>query len=142
MSIIRRYDPLFPDLMLRFWPVLAFAALAPQAHAQQTGAGQQSGAVVYEFQHLVVDETISRIGKEFYDGFYQRWESPQGAQPYTLRVEEQPSPGIGVRVRVLLWDQPIFEAFLQPRAELIEEQVGLAVRAATQSVQTTRRVIL
>jgi curli production assembly/transport component CsgE len=107
------------------------------------GQAQDSAAVVsYEFQHLLIDDTISRIGKEFYEDFYRRWESPKNVAPHTLRIEEQPSIGIGVRVRVLLWEQPIFESFLQPRPELIEEQVTLALRAASQAVQTTRRVIL
>lgn len=130
--------------MLRLLLALVFALLCQPVAAQSEAPPRPSvdNGVVYEFQHLIVDETISRIGKEFYDGFYQRWETPEGARPYTLRVDEQPSPGVGVRVRVLLWDQPIFETFLQPRPELIEEQVSRAIQIASRSVVTTRRTIL
>jgi hypothetical protein len=84
---------------------------------------------------LVVDETISRAGAQFYDIFYQLWRPPPGAAFSTVVLSEQPLPGQGTLVSVRLDGEIVFQSRLQPREEVIEQ-------TAEQAVQTTLRRIV
>ena len=81
---------------------------------------------------LVVDETVSRAGAQFYDVFYQLWRPPPGASFSTLVLSEQPVPGQGTLVSVRLDGEVVFQSRLQPREEVIEQ-------TAQQAVQTVLR---
>lgn len=81
----------------------------------------------YGIPGLVVDETRTTIGRDFYDVFYEVWQAPEGSVNYTVVVEEQPVPSLGTRVIVRLNDQVTFDSRLQPRYELIQQAAFAAV---------------
>ncbi len=78
---------------------------------------------------LVVDETFSKVGHDFYDFFYSNWESPKNVKDYTITISEKPLPQLGAQITIKVNDTPVFQRFIQPRYELIQEmaQQGLAV---------------
>ncbi len=78
---------------------------------------------------LVVDETFSKIGHDFYDLFYSQWESPKNVNDYTITISEKPLPQLGTQITILVNDTPVFRKFIQPRYELIQEmaQQGLEI---------------
>jgi len=78
---------------------------------------------------LVVDETFSKIGHDFYDLFYSNWESPKNVKDYTITISEKPLPQLGTQITIKVNDTPVFQRFIQPRYEIIQEmaQQGLAV---------------
>lgn len=78
---------------------------------------------------LVVDETISRAGAQFYDVFYQLWRPPPGAAFSTVVLSEQPLPGQGTLVSVRLDGEVVFQSRLQPREEAIEQAAQAAAQA-------------
>src|SRR5699024_1705249 len=73
-----------------------------------------------ELGGFVLDETISKLGRNFYVLFYQHWKAPEGASNYTLTITEQPAIGRGTQVTVMLDYDKIFTARLQPRYEYID----------------------
>ena len=78
---------------------------------------------------LVVDETFSKVGHDFYDFFYSNWESPKNVKDYTITISEKPLPQLGTQITIKVNDTPVFQRFVQPRYELIQEmaQQGLAI---------------
>lgn len=76
---------------------------------------------------LVVNETQSPTGQDFFDIFYSAWEPPKGVRSFTVRVQEQPIQGLYTRVLILLDDEPLIQIPLQPRRAYIED---MARRAA------------
>ena len=84
----------------------------------------------YGITGLVVDETRTTIGRDFYDIFYEAWQPPEGSVNYTVVVEEQPVPSLGTRVIVRINDQVAFDTRLQPRYEMIQEAALAAVAYA------------
>ncbi len=84
---------------------------------------------------LVVDETRSKLGRDFYDLFYSTWQAPGGAVNYTVTVQERPAPGMGTFVVVRVNDEISFQARLQPRYEFI----GRAAEAAVYYVRRRLR---
>ena len=81
----------------------------------------------YGISGLVVDETRTTIGRDFYDVFYEAWSAPEGSVNYTVVVEEQPVPSLGTRIIVRINDEVAFDTRLQPRYELIREAALAAV---------------
>jgi len=75
---------------------------------------------------LVINDTRTTIGRDFYDVFYSRWETPKGAENVMIRVYEQPRPNLGTRIVVDVEDRTVFRANLRPRFEQIKQ----AARAA------------
>lgn len=71
--------------------------------------------------NLVVDETQTRIGRDFYDLFYSIWEfPPSDGQHQTVTIQELPVPGAGTRVIVMVEGETAFETQIQPRYDVIE----------------------
>lgn len=81
---------------------------------------------------MVLDETRSKMGSNFYSIFYNHWEAPENAQTFTLTIREQPVPSRGTMIMIELDDQPIFRHRLEPRYYKTEQ-------AAKQAAQICRR---
>jgi hypothetical protein len=104
------------------------------ADSADTDAEQRLIPQSYGITGLVVDETRTTIGRDFYDTFYEAWTTPEGSVNYTVVVEEQPVPGRGTRVLVRLNDEIAFDTRLQPGYDRIRE-------AALAAVGYTRRAL-
>ncbi len=88
-----------------------------------------------EMNGLVIDETITKIGRDFYELFYTRWEAPPSAMGYTLYIKEQPQPGRGTRISVLLNDTELISQALQAREELLLAVATHAIKRAHYQIQ-------
>lgn len=122
------------DLAMGYQELLReYRSLQPVPFFDTAGMGAaEEGAVYIEIDGLVMDETQSKIGRDFYDAFYTRWEAPKGAVNFTVTVREQPVPNRGTRVTVQVNDEMVFRANLRPRQDQIET-------AARQAVYYARR---
>lgn len=74
-----------------------------------------------EVDGLIVDETITKIGRDFYDVFNRQWEAPNDIHNYTILIQEKPTRSNGAYVVVSVNDEPVFEYNVQPRYDVIEE---------------------
>ncbi len=99
------------------------------------GGVEDDGVQRLEIDGLIVDETLSKIGRDFYDYFYSRWQAPPDAVNFTVTITEQPVPGLGTRVLVKVNDELVFQAQLQPREELIENAAQQAIYYTAGSLQ-------
>lgn len=84
---------------------------------------------------MVIDETRSTQGRDFYNIFYRNWQAPEGAMNYTVYVREQPGRGRGSVVEVRVNDEIAFRSQLQPRYDMIEQTAHQAVRFTRQFMQ-------
>jgi hypothetical protein len=73
-----------------------------------------------ELDGMVVDETITRIGRDFYDAFFAVWSSPPHAINFTISIHEQPAPGLGTLIMIRANDEVVYQVRLQPQIEQIE----------------------
>lgn len=81
-----------------------------------------------EINGLVVDETITKVGRDFYELFYQYWEAPPSSISYSVFVREQPLNGLGSKITVHVNDTEVFSQALQPRYDVVEAASRYAVR--------------
>ena len=76
---------------------------------------------------LLVDDTKTKSGKDFYDLFYQQWEAPAGAKNYTIFIIEKPFRLTTTMVEIMINETMVYQSFLQPRYDYIETLTAQAV---------------
>lgn len=89
----------------------------------------------FEIDGLLIDETLTKTGHDFYDIFYGTWDAPEQVTNYTVRIIERPLRGRGFQIIVSVNDVEIIEENLQPRYDMLEE-------AALNAVENTRSYLL
>ncbi len=80
---------------------------------------------------FIFNETISPIGKEFFDLYRNQWVNPAKDQQLTITVTEKLMPGMGTTLIVTIGDQRIYSTFLRPNREKIEAAAEDALKAST-----------
>ena len=84
-----------------------------------------------EIEGLIVDATQTKIGRDFYEIFYSAWSPAENLPKLSIVITEKPLPGSGTQVSVLIGDNLIFQRFVQPRYDIIEENAKYAIQIAT-----------
>lgn len=92
----------------------------------------KSNDVEIEIDGLLVDDTKTKIGKDFYDLFYNSWQAPQGAKNYTITISEKPFRLSSTQIVVSINENPVYQAILQPRQDIVEA-LSMDAIANTQS---------
>ncbi len=80
-----------------------------------------------ELDGMLFDETKTKSGKDFYDYFYSLWEAPPGARNFSLFITEKPYRLTTTQIEVKINETVVFQSFLQPRADIVEELAKYAV---------------
>jgi len=86
-----------------------------------------------EIDGLIIDQTQTRIGQEFYQNFVTFWEAPLGIEDYNILITEMANPTWGswiwVEVGGFVSKEIVYREILKPRSEEIEKtaQKGVEV---------------
>lgn len=80
-----------------------------------------------ELDGMLFDETKTKSGKDFYDYFYSSWEAPPGASNFSIFITEAPYRLTTTQIEVRINETIVFQSFLQPRADIVEELAKYAV---------------
>ena len=86
----------------------------------------------YEVDGLVVDQTISKLGRDFYNLFFNTFEAPAGSGSYVVTITEKPARGINILITVAVNNEDLLETPLQPNEAYIEAAVVEAVATVSQ----------
>ena len=102
-----------------------------------TGAHRRGAASALDaFEGIVIDQTITRAGKDFYQLFSTSWHDQPLAERYTISVKEQPSARFGSQVYVMFGSKRIFQGQISPNRHQIkilsEAAVDIAYKAVTE----------
>lgn len=90
---------------------------------------------------LIVDESVTKLGRDFYEYFFSKWEEPPKVKNYTVYLAERTLPRFGTIVAVRVNDDRIFERFVQPRPTKIEEAADQAIRATLRYLRNYQQTI-
>lgn len=80
----------------------------------------KSGDLEIEIDGLLVDDTKTKTGKDFYDLFYGSWEAPKVAKNFTITISEKPFRLSSTLIVVSINDTPVYQSVLQPRQDIVE----------------------
>ena len=87
--------------------------------------------LMQEITGLIIEETMTKIGYEFYEFFFLFWEPPEvELKDYNILITERASPRWGSWVQVAVNETVIWSRVLRPRSAEIEEAVKQAIEAA------------
>jgi curli production assembly/transport component CsgE len=73
-----------------------------------------------EIDGLIIEETLTKSGNDFYDFFYRDWEPPAEARNYTIYIVERPFRLNMTMIEISINDNTVIQAFMQPRLEFVE----------------------
>ena len=80
-----------------------------------------------ELDGLLVDDTKTKSGKDFYDMFYSNWEAPSKAKNYSIIISEKPFRLTTTIIVITINENLIYQTILQPRQDIIEMQTEEAI---------------
>lgn len=76
---------------------------------------------------IIVDETRTKSGRDFYECFQNLWDTPTNIHDYTITIQELPDRLMTTQINVLVNDNIAYRAIIQSRYEIIESQAEDAV---------------
>jgi len=97
-----------------------------------------------EIDGIVIDETISKSGREFYELFYKHWNTLTGYSGFSAIVVEKPYRLNNTLIEVTLDDNLVYQAMVQRRYDLIEEMAQQAISYVTthmEQLQNTQKAL-
>lgn len=84
--------------------------------------------LMQEITGLIIAESMTKIGYEFYETFFLLWYPPQTIlKHYNILIAEKASPMWGSLVEVNIGETTIWSMVLRPRSEEIEDAVKQAI---------------
>ncbi len=99
----------------------AYTVPAVKAPGDTSRAGVASESDNIGIGGLVIDHTISALGRNFVYLFNQDWNPPASLGSYTVVIEEKPMPTLGTLIFVKVNGNYVFKRFIQPRYSTIRE---------------------
>jgi len=85
-----------------------------------------------EIDGLIIDQTLTKIGHEFYEYFYALWEAPLEIKDYTIFITEKATLSSTSLIWINLNEMIIYQQLLKPRSEEIEEAAKSGVATTLQ----------
>ena len=85
-----------------------------------------------EIGEMIFDETITKVGRDFYDEFFNNWNNPTQIKDFSITIKEMPMPGIGTQITVMIDEFELLKQFIRPNQEMIEMLSAYAVDLASQ----------
>jgi curli production assembly/transport component CsgE len=121
----------------RFLAALALVC-APAVLAQPPTGTENAAAAARPadpYSGVVVNNTITFIGHEFYQTFVASWRDEPGVDRFTVAIHERPSARWGSLVFIEYENRELFRAFLSPgRRDYVRQSAADAVRIIYQRV--------
>ena len=101
-------------------PVFLLVLAVLFAAGFEAGARAQQEA---EIDGLIIDETVSRIGQDFYRHFVNRWEPLKGIEDYNILINERANARWGSWISIKVNDATVYVKVLRSRPTEIEAAV-------------------
>ena len=107
-------------LIRRWLPVLFLLLFIPLPF---NGQSLENGL---EIEGLVLDRTRTKLGSDFYDIFYSRWDPPAEIKGFNITITEKPIPRMGTLIQVDINSKVVYRQRLTPRYADIEKKAEQA----------------
>lgn len=83
-----------------------------------------------EIESLIIDQTRTKFGHDFYQSFNLFWEPPPGIESYNILIDEQAEPRLGSWIAVEVNTVLVYRALLKPNPEDIEVKAKEAIEVS------------
>jgi curli production assembly/transport component CsgE len=89
---------------------------------------------------LIINETVSKMGNDFYQYFHDNWDIPASAKKFTIYINEKPMPGMGNLITIKINHDEIFKNRISPRQEVIKSLAGYAISQAQRYLMNYEKI--
>lgn len=93
-----------------------------------------------EIDGLLIDETRTKVGRDFYDMFFALWVAPKKVKNYSLTIKEMVIPGLATEISVVVNESIVFKQRVQPRYEVLLQMTKYANHRAVQYINSNEKV--
>lgn len=123
-----------------FFPLMAMILCMPAMSREDGGANGKGGVDEEKMQNegisgLIVDNTVTFIGRDFYDAFALAWLDQRVGDIGNLSINERPTARSGSRVWVESNGRSLFQVFLSPVRANIETTARKAAKSVARRVE-------
>lgn len=80
--------------------------------------------VVFELKGLAIDETKSKVGKDFYDLFYIQYSQLPDKSNSTITISELPVRGTSGQINIEIDDKIVYSFITNPSEDYLKEQLA------------------
>ncbi|MFC3161030.1 Curli assembly protein CsgE [Chryseobacterium arachidis] len=84
--------------------------------------------VFYELKGLTIDETKSKVGKDFYDLFYMYYSQIPDKSTSAVTISELPSRGTSGQINVQIDDKIVYSFMTNPSDDYLKEQLSASLK--------------
>ncbi|WP_372792482.1 curli-like amyloid fiber formation chaperone CsgH [Lutibacter sp.] len=81
---------------------------------------------------IVIDEVLTKIGKDFHDYFYQEYLTSGTQYPFIITIAEKPYFGTSSIISVKVDDRVLFEFISKPDEEFLKSNVKISLQNLSQ----------
>ena len=92
-----------------------------------------------EISGMMSDETTTKFGHEFFDAFHRAWKPLLGSR-YNITINERVDPLRGSMVSLRLDQNVIYEGFLSPRTDAINDLAAELAKEVNNLVRTRQNL--
>jgi curli production assembly/transport component CsgE len=118
----------------------AFEKVVGEKKAQQKQKKSVKQDPVLNLGVMILDQTRTKMGRDFYNLFYQNWQSPDSTGNFTITISEKPLPGLGSLVSVKIDYDKVYRARLQPKYQYIKAVSKQAIARCQKIIQRKAKV--
>lgn len=83
---------------------------------------------VYELKGLTIDETKTKVGKDFYDMFYMQYSQLPDKSSSAVTISELPLRGTSGQINIQIDDKVIYSFMSNPGEDYLKEQLNFSLK--------------
>lgn len=84
--------------------------------------------VDFELKGIVIDEVITKVGKDFHDYFYQTYSTSGNQYPFIITIKEKPYFGRSSILTIEAEDRVLFEFMSKPDEDYLKSAVNTSLQ--------------
>ena len=112
-----------------------FEKFNKKSKEDKLSSDQASPSDGFTLNGLVVENTITKAGKDFYRYFFAEFYNKQIKTSKNILIEEVPGRGINTRISVFVADQLVWQFFAQPRKTILVKNASIALNRSLAYLQ-------
>ena len=89
---------------------------------------------------IIVNNTRTRVGAEFYDYFFSKWEDPSGAEQLIVEINEEPFRARTTRLKITINDEVVVNTYLRPKSDYLENLSEQAIERVKYYITNYREI--
>lgn len=90
---------------------------------------------------IVIDEAITRIGREYHDIFYKEYLVTRKNYPFIVKIKEKPAMGSSSILIVMAEGKKIHQFYAKPQEDYLKRNVAIAMQNLRQYNRVRRNVL-